>query len=200
MSSLLYNIIRNEVQMMARLICRIRDLRKYKELTQENLADELGISRQALIALEQGKSLPSLGLAMEIADFFERDLEEIFNDDFGRSLPTQISAPSDLFISDKGKNIIVIIAVNNISPKDINIELTENNLLIFGKASIKKEADDKNFQYQSESVSSFSRAIPLSVKINPDKTKAEFERGILRITLPKIEEKRRRLQIKIKNR
>lgn len=185
--------------MTARIICKIRDLRKYKELTQESLADELGISRQTLIALEQGRSLPSLGLAMEIADFFERDLEEIFNDDFGRSLPAQISAPSDLFISDKGKNIIVIIAVNNISPKDIDIELTENNLLISGRASIKKEAGDKNFQYQSESVSSFSRVIPLSVKINPDKAKAEFERGILKITLPKIEEKKRKLQIKIKN-
>lgn len=60
--------------------CKIRDLRKDRDLTQEELADKLGISRQALIALEQGKSLPSLDLAFGVASIFQKSVEEIFTD------------------------------------------------------------------------------------------------------------------------
>lgn len=48
------------------------------ELTQVQLADDLGISRQSLISLERGKCKPSIDLACEIADFFEMPIELIF--------------------------------------------------------------------------------------------------------------------------
>lgn len=63
---------------MIRILCRIRALRKEKDLTQEELADKLGISRQSIISVESGKSLPSLSLALQIADLFEKTVEEIF--------------------------------------------------------------------------------------------------------------------------
>jgi putative transcriptional regulator len=48
------------------------------ELTQAQLADDLGISRQSLISLEKGKCRPSVDLASEIADFFAMPIESIF--------------------------------------------------------------------------------------------------------------------------
>lgn len=57
---------------------RIKDFRKNHNLSQEQLADALGISRQSVIALEQGRSLPSFSLIVEICQFFDSDFEDIF--------------------------------------------------------------------------------------------------------------------------
>ena len=61
------------------IIIKIRDLRQDKELTQSALADALGISRQSVIALENGRYMPSLPLACEIAKFFQIALDELFS-------------------------------------------------------------------------------------------------------------------------
>ena len=57
----------------------LRGLRKTHGLTQEALAAELGVSRQAVIALEQGSNIPSLPLVFRIAQFFQMSLDEICN-------------------------------------------------------------------------------------------------------------------------
>ena len=58
---------------------RIRELRfKAEEMTQQALADRVGITRQTVIALEKGKYYPSLELAFHIAKAFSVPLEEIF--------------------------------------------------------------------------------------------------------------------------
>jgi putative transcriptional regulator len=58
---------------------RIRELRfTAGELTQQTLADRVGITRQTVVALEQGKYYPSLELAFRIAETFGVGLEEVF--------------------------------------------------------------------------------------------------------------------------
>lgn len=58
---------------------RIRELRfKAGEMTQQDLADRVGITRQTIIALEKDKYYPSLELAFRIAKTFELPLEEVF--------------------------------------------------------------------------------------------------------------------------
>jgi putative transcriptional regulator len=58
---------------------RIRELRfKAEEMTQQSLADRVGITRQTVIALEKGKYYPSLELAFRIARTFGIPLEEVF--------------------------------------------------------------------------------------------------------------------------
>jgi len=57
----------------------IRQLRfQTGEMTQQTLADRVGISRQTIIALEQNKYYPSLELAFRIAMVFGRPLEDVF--------------------------------------------------------------------------------------------------------------------------
>ncbi len=58
---------------------RIRELRYQSgEMTQQDLADRVGIARQTVIALEKGKYYPSLELAFCIARQFKLTLEDIF--------------------------------------------------------------------------------------------------------------------------
>jgi len=52
--------------------------RAMQDLTQEELAKELGVTRQTIIAIEKDKYDPSLILAFKIARFFETSIEDIF--------------------------------------------------------------------------------------------------------------------------
>lgn len=57
---------------------RIRDLRREHALTQEELAEALGLSRQSVNAMEAGRCLPSLPVAMQISAFFAMPIHTIF--------------------------------------------------------------------------------------------------------------------------
>lgn len=57
---------------------RIRELRREKKWTQEQLAVAVGVSRQSIVAIETGKYNPSLDLAFKIAQQFERSIEDVF--------------------------------------------------------------------------------------------------------------------------
>jgi putative transcriptional regulator len=48
------------------------------EMTQQQLADETGVSRQTIVAIEKGNYFPSLELAFRIAHVFNKPLEEVF--------------------------------------------------------------------------------------------------------------------------
>ena len=57
---------------------RIKDLRKENNVTQEDLAFAVGVTRQTIISLENGKYNASLQLAFKIAKYFGTDIENIF--------------------------------------------------------------------------------------------------------------------------
>lgn len=64
---------------MARITNRIRRLRfDNNEMTQQELAEKAGCTRQTIIAIEQGKYVPSLELAFRIAEGFGVPLQEVF--------------------------------------------------------------------------------------------------------------------------
>ncbi|MBC7218669.1 MAG: helix-turn-helix transcriptional regulator [Hadesarchaea archaeon] len=57
---------------------RLKVYRAMHDLTQEDLAERLGVTRQTIIAIEKGKYDPSLSLAFKIARFFKSKIEDIF--------------------------------------------------------------------------------------------------------------------------
>ena len=60
----------------------LNDIRKQRflkgEMTQQELADAVGCTRQTIVALEAGKYTPSLGLAFRIANLFEKTIHDVF--------------------------------------------------------------------------------------------------------------------------
>jgi putative transcriptional regulator len=59
----------------------IRELRAQAGLSQGSLAAEMGVSRQTINAIETGRYTPSLPLAIALARFFSRPVEEVFHAD-----------------------------------------------------------------------------------------------------------------------
>ena len=58
---------------------KIRELRKARKLSQEELAEAVGTTRQTITSIEVGKYTASLPLAYKIARFFELTIEEVFD-------------------------------------------------------------------------------------------------------------------------
>ena len=57
---------------------KIQELRKANKISQAELADEMGVTRQTIISLEKGRYNASLELAFKIARYFGKSIEEVF--------------------------------------------------------------------------------------------------------------------------
>ena len=57
---------------------QIQELRKANKISQAELADEMGVTRQTIISLEKGRYNASLELAFKIARYFGKTIEEVF--------------------------------------------------------------------------------------------------------------------------
>ncbi len=64
---------------MPTLRTRMHEFRKEKKINQAELAEKVGVRRETIVNLENGKYNPSLKLAMDIAKVFGRQVEEVFS-------------------------------------------------------------------------------------------------------------------------
>jgi putative transcriptional regulator len=60
---------------------KIKVFRAMNDLTQEDLAQAIGVTRQTILAIEKGKYVPSLDLAFRISRHFKVNIEEVFQCD-----------------------------------------------------------------------------------------------------------------------
>ena len=60
---------------------KIKVYRAMHDMTQEDLAQAIGVTRQTILAIEKGKYIPSLDLAFKISRHFKVNIEEVFDYD-----------------------------------------------------------------------------------------------------------------------
>ncbi|MGL4737292.1 MAG: helix-turn-helix transcriptional regulator [Cellulosilyticaceae bacterium] len=63
---------------MAEFVCNLKKYRLLQDLTQEQLAEQVGVRRETIMRLEAGKYNPSLKLAIDISRAVKTPIEEIF--------------------------------------------------------------------------------------------------------------------------
>jgi putative transcriptional regulator len=63
------------------MINRLKELRARHDMTQEYLAEKVGVSRQTIVAIEKQKYDPSLSLAFKLAECFGVKIEDIFQEE-----------------------------------------------------------------------------------------------------------------------
>ena len=63
---------------MVEFVCNLKKYRLLKDLTQEQLAEKVGVRRETIMRLEAGKYNPSLKLAIDISRVLETPIEELF--------------------------------------------------------------------------------------------------------------------------
>lgn len=64
--------------MSEKIVSSVQKARKKKGTTQEELAKDVGVTRQTIIAIEKGNYTPSVTLAIKIAKYFGKYVEELF--------------------------------------------------------------------------------------------------------------------------
>ena len=64
--------------MKERVINQVKEIRLELEMTQEDLARKVRVSRQSIISIEQGRYIPTLPLALKFAKLFRRPTDDIF--------------------------------------------------------------------------------------------------------------------------
>ncbi len=120
----------------------------------------------------------------------------IFSDDFDISIPQGVTFPPvDVYEDDI--NLVVKVELSGFEPKDIDVSIDGDVLRISGKKEVKREDKNKKYYISEIHDRSFSRTISLPVEINQKDIKAEFENGVLTLTLPKVN-KPKALKIPIK--
>ncbi|MBI1854607.1 MAG: Hsp20/alpha crystallin family protein [Chloroflexi bacterium] len=92
----------------------------------------------------------------------------------------------DMYQTDN--EVVVKAAVPGVKADEVQISVTGDMLTIKGEASQKQETDEKSYHIREQRWGSFERSVVLPTNVVSDKAKAEFENGILTITLPKAEE------------
>ena len=112
---------------------------------------------------------------------------------FGRDWETQLPAttwnPSvDIFENDK--EIVVKAELPGMSAKDIDLRLENNSLMLRGERRFEKETKEENYHRIEGQYGAFARSFALPTAVNGDKVTAEYKDGILKVVLPKQEERK----------
>jgi len=83
--------------------------------------------------------------------------------------------------------VVVETPLAGMNPADINISVENDVLTVEGKSEHKSEVDDKNYYRQEVRSGSFHRSVALPAAVDGDRAKATYEKGVLKITIPKAE-------------
>ncbi len=126
----------------------------------------------------------------------QREMDRLFEDFFRRSgLPARWGPAVD--VVETSDNVIVRAELPGMDPKDVDISISGDTLTIKGEKREEKEDKGKSFYRVERSYGSFCRTISLPAGVEADKAKADYNNGVLEVTLPKSEKvKAKRIPIK----
>ena len=126
---------------------------------------------------------------MTLRDAMDRLFDDAFTRPFSliRSGGSNWSSlPLDMFQTDD--EVVVQAVVPGFRPDEVQINVTGDVLTIRGQLKQEEEQKERAWHIREHRMGAFERSVALPVSVVPDKATAEFENGILTITLPKAEE------------
>lgn len=116
-------------------------------------------------------------------------MDRAFDDFFNRS-PESYNALGSVEVNllQTENDIIVNASIPGVKPEDIDISISGDTLTLRGEIKEDEEYKDANYHIKEIRQGSFSRSLTLPVKVDADRSKADFENGVVRLTMPKVEE------------
>lgn len=128
---------------------------------------------------------------LSLRDAMDRLFDESFLRPFGDGGLISTGSPA-VDVAETKDTIVVTATVPGIKPDDIKITLTGDVLSLSGEVKAETERDEAHYHVRERRFGSFSRSIALPTPVISDQAHAEFENGVLKLTLPKAEEARPR--------
>ncbi len=119
----------------------------------------------------------------EMPDFFGD--EDWFLPVFSKNL----SEP-EIDVYETGKDVVVEVSLPNIDPKDIKLQVEDGVLRVSAETKEEKEEKEKNYWKKEIRKGSCERAVKLPSRVNEEKAEANYEKGVLKVVLPKVSPKK----------
>ena len=133
-----------------------------------------------------------------VASTLQDQLNRVFNDVLGRrgeeSNLTTWAPAVDIFETEH--ELVVKADLPDIDPKDLDIRVENNILTIRGERKFEKKVDRDNYLRVERAYGSFARSFSLANTVNTEAIKADYQNGVLTLSIPKREEAKPK-QIKI---
>ncbi len=102
-------------------------------------------------------------------------------------------------ISETNDNFVVKAELPGLEAKDVNVSISGDVLTIKGEKKTEKEEKDEHYHCVERYSGSFQRVFQLPSGVKTDIIEATFDKGVLKVTLPKVEEaKNKQIDIKVK--
>lgn len=103
-----------------------------------------------------------------------------------------------LDVAENDDAFVVTASVPGMKPDDLDITITDNVLTIKGEYKADETIEEEQYHIRERRYGSFGRSITLPVAVNADEVDANYENGVLILTVPKAEEvKPRRITVKV---
>lgn len=137
---------------------------------------------------------------------FQREVNRLFDDFWGGSWPTTFDAPErewsmfspQIDVVETDTEVKVQAELPGLEEKDFEVSVSQDTLTIRGEKKQEKEEKGRNYYRAERSYGSFQRTIPLPRNVDSDKVNAEFTKGVLTISLPKVTAKEDRKKVVVK--
>lgn len=117
-------------------------------------------------------------------------MDRLFDDAFTRPLGLISTAMPAIDMYQTDEDVVVRAAIPGMKADDVQISVTGEVLTLKGEVKQKEETKDKAWHIREQRWGAFERTLLLPVDVDADKAKAEFENGMLTITLPKSQQSR----------
>ncbi|HEY3452286.1 MAG TPA: Hsp20/alpha crystallin family protein [Myxococcales bacterium] len=88
--------------------------------------------------------------------------------------------------------LVLTTELPGVDPKDVDVRVEDGVLTLKGERKLEKEDKKENYLRVERSYGSFTRSFTLPTTVDPEKVKAEFKNGLLRLAIPKREESKPR--------
>src|SRR6202789_718045 len=119
-----------------------------------------------------------------LQDRLNRLFQQSVNESREEALTTSSFAPAvDVYEDDH--QVTLKIEVPGIDEKDIDVRLENNTLTVHGERKIEKEEKEENYRRVERQYGSFTRNFTLPPTVDAEKVSANYDKGVLNITLPK---------------
>src|SRR5712671_3678389 len=128
----------------------------------------------------------------------EAQMNRLFSDFFGRAFQEQnLTAWAPAVDIYEGEHELVVKAdLPDVKPEDLDIRVENNILTIRGERKFEKKVGEKNYLRVERAYGSFARSFQLANTVNSEAIKADYQNGVLTLSIPKREEAKPK-QIKV---
>ena len=115
-------------------------------------------------------------------------MDRLFDDAFTRPLSLSgVSAMPAIDLYQTTENVVVKAALPGLKADDVQISITADVLTLRGEFKQEKEDKEATYHLLERRSGAFERSVTLPTDVQADKAKADFENGVLTVTLPKAE-------------